>query len=134
MKKHILGIVTIALLMFIGTNDSFAQNTEKEALTYEQQKEIHKQSRHKSYLDVWQKRLELTDEQVAAVKPGYDKYVAAVQALKADDALTDEEKKATSATLRQAYDIEFRKHLTEVQKEKLDQYGNRRNTIQKPKK
>ncbi|MGK0389213.1 MAG: hypothetical protein ACI94Y_001953 [Maribacter sp.] len=127
MKKHILGILTITLLMFVGTNDSFAQNTEKETLTYEQQKEIHKQSRYKSHLEVWQKRLELTGEQVAAIQPGYNEYIAAAQALKSNTALTDEEKKADSATLRKAYDIELRKLLTEVQKEKLDQHESTRN-------
>lgn len=134
MKKHILGIVVITLLMFVGTNDSFAQNTTKETLTPAQQKENHRQSRHKSYLNVWQQRLDLTDEQVAAVKPAYDKYVTAVQAIKTDAQLTHNEKKTASVTLRQDYDLEFRKHLTEEQKEKLDQYGNRRNATPKSKK
>jgi hypothetical protein len=134
MKKHILGIMTIAVLMFVGINDSSAQNTDKEKLTPQQQKEIHKQSRHKGHLEVWQKRLELTDEQVAVIKPGYDEYISSAKALKSDNTLTNEEKKAASASLREVYDIELRNHLTEAQKEKLDQYGSRINASRSNKK
>lgn len=134
MKKHILGIITITVLMFVGTNDSFAQNTGSEKPTPEQQREIRKQSRHKSYLSVWQQRLELTDEQVAAVQPAYDKYVADVQAIKTDTSLTHDEKKEASIALREAYEIEFKKHLTAVQKEKLDQHNSRRKATHQSKK
>ena len=134
MTKHILGIVAIALLMFIGTNDSFAQNIKKETLTPAQQKEAHKQSRHKSYLDVWQQRLDLTNDQVAAIKPIFDKYVADGKVLKTNTELTHDEKKAASIALRQAYDVEFKKHLTEEQKEKLDQYSTRRGAASNSKK
>lgn len=134
MKKHILGIVTIALLMFVGTNNSFAQNTAKEQLTPQQQKEVYKQSRHKGHLEVWQKRLDLTDQQVADIRPEYNEYIAAAQAIKADSTLTDAEKKTASATLREKYDIKLRTHLTEVQKGKLDQYGRKQKPNQVSKK
>jgi purine nucleoside phosphorylase len=78
--------------------------------------------------------LELTDEQVAVIKPGYDEYISSAKALKSDNTLTNEEKKAASASLREVYDIELRNHLTEAQKEKLDQYGSRINASRSNKK
>lgn len=134
MKKHILGIIVITLLILVGTNDSFAQQTSKETLTPEQQRELRKQSRHKSYISVWQKRLELTDEQVAAIKPAYEKYATAVRAIKIDTELTHNEKKAASISLREEYDAEFRTHLTTEQKEKLDGFSNRKNGTHNSKK
>lgn len=118
MKHQIFGLVVIVLLLVIGTNNSFAQNTEIQPRDQKAslgQKKIDKKSRHVRQLDVWKERLTLTGEQMTVLEADLDKYVAEVQKLKENMDLPANEKKMAAMELRKAYEVKFKSHLTEEQ-------------------
>lgn len=129
MKNQIFGIVVIVLLLVVSSNETFAQTEiqkKSERPTLEQQQEKVIKSRTQNQLLVWQKRLGLTDEQVSELEVVMGEYVSAIQTLKANDDLSNDEKKAQAATIKKEYDVTFREYLTEAQKEKFDDLKGKR--------
>lgn len=128
MKSRVLGLAIVLILLVIGTNDAFAQHKEiqiKSEKTTLQEKRLHKQqARHKSQLEVWQKRLELTDEQVAAIEPYFSEYRTEVYKIKGNTNLSYEERKTAAKKLRKEYDSKFVSHLTASQKAEYDRIRN----------
>ncbi len=138
MKNPIIGIVAIVLLLIVGTNDTFAQKTEiqprGQKMTTEQRRAATLESRTQRQLDLWGKRLSLTEQQVDEIRPVLAEYITAMSDIKKNEALDDAGKKAQSAELGKAYDIKFRSFLTEEQLKVYDNYrGHRKSKAQQSK-
>lgn len=134
MKNQVLGLVMIVLLLIVGTNDSFAQSKEIQTKGKQeivaQNKMDAKKSRHERQMTIWQKRLDLTNEQVATLESYLSEYMASVKEVKEDMNLSADEKKRMTKNLRKAYDAKFRDHLTEEQKAKFDSIRGNKQQIE----
>jgi periplasmic protein CpxP/Spy len=125
MKRLMVGVLGGALLVSAGV---FAQDQASGAASQDQQQKgqkwgghDHKMADPQARLDRMSKKLNLTDDQKAKIKPILDNEAQQMKALKSDTSTAKQERRAKAMEIRKSSMDQIRPMLNSDQQAKLDQ-------------